>query len=321
MLQATSSSRAIAYSVAAQVSTPAGGTWLQVTPLHGQTVGTVTVSVNPTGLSQGIYSGSVLFMPTDTAVNSVAVPVTLIIGCQQGGCILQPNIIAVANGASFHPGGAPAAIMTIFGTHLSDAVYQAQSYPLPTMLGPTSVTANGIAAPLYYVSPTQINFEMPSGVPAGGVAVAVNNGAEVGPYASKDSLPQVSSLTAVHPGLFVTADHRASALNVDLTPHTAATPIPAGGYVILYFTGQGPVTPAVADGAPAPASPLSIINAPVQVNIGGKSAQVTYQGLAPGFAGLAQLNVIVPSGLTPGDQPVFVTINGLPSNAGLITVR
>ena len=42
---------------------------------------------------------------------------------------------------------------------------------------------------------------------------------------------------------------------------------------------------------------------------------------APGYAGLAQLNVIVPSGLSPGDQPVFVTINGVPSNAGVITVK
>jgi adhesin/invasin len=43
--------------------------------------------------------------------------------------------------------------------------------------------------------------------------------------------------------------------------------------------------------------------------------------VAPGFAGLAQINAIVPAGLTPGDQPVFVTINGVSSNSGLITVK
>jgi adhesin/invasin len=321
MLQATSSSRNIAYQAAGQMSTPPGGTWLQVTPPNGQTVGTVTVSANPAGLSHGIYSGSVLFTPTDTAVNSVAVPVTLIVGCQQGGCAPQPEVIATVNGASFHPGGSPAAIMTIFGNNLSDAVYAAQSYPLPTTLGPTSVTANGIAAPLYYVSPTQINFEMPSEVPAGGVSVVVNNGAETGMYSLKDSSAHISTLTGVQPGLFITSGNRIDALNADLTPHTAATPIPAGGSVILFLTGQGPVTPTVADGAPAPAMPLSIIDAPVQVVIGGQIAQVTYKGLAPGFAGLAQINAIVPSGLTPGDQVVFVTINGVPSNAGLITVQ
>jgi adhesin/invasin len=321
ILQATSSSRTIAYQVAEQVSSPSGGTWLQVTPLNGQTAGTVTVSVNPAGLSQGIYGGSVLFTPTDAAVNSVAVPVTLIVGCQQGGCTVQPDVIAAVNGASFHPGGSPGAIVTIFGNNLSDAVYAAQTYPLPTTLGPTSVTANGITAPLYYVSPTQINFQMPNGVPAGGVSVVVNNGAETGLYSVKDSAPHMSTLTEVQPGLFVTSGNRADALNTDLTPHTAFTPIPAGGSVILFLTGQGSVTPAVPDGAAAPAMPLSIIDAPVQVFIGGQSAQVTYQGLAPGFAGLAQINAIVPSGLTPGDQLVFVTINGVPSNAALITVQ
>ena len=42
---------------------------------------------------------------------------------------------------------------------------------------------------------------------------------------------------------------------------------------------------------------------------------------APGFAGLIQVNVQIPAGLASGDQPVFVTINGVPSNAGLITVK
>ena len=70
--------------------------------------------------------------------------------------------------------------------------------------------------------------------------------------------------------------------------------------MILYMTGEGPVSPPVPDGVPAPSSPLSTITTPVQVTIGGKPAQVTYQGLAPGLVGSAQLNVIVPAGLYAG---------------------
>jgi uncharacterized protein (TIGR03437 family) len=254
-------------------------------------------------------------------VNSVALPVTLIVGCGQGGCQLQPTILAVVNGASFQPGGAPRALMTIFGTNLSDAIYLASSYPLPTQLGPTSVTVNGIAAPLFFASPTQINFQMPGSSPTSAIQVVVNNQATVSSRALRASQGHSSALTAVDPGLFVTPDKRAAALNGDLSLHTAATPIPAGGSVILFATGEGPVTPAVADGAPAPVNPLSIIDAPVQVTIGGKSAQVTYQGLAPGYAGLAQINAIVPSGLIPGDQPLFIAITGVPSNSGVITVK
>ncbi len=320
-LNANSSSRTIAYSVSIQVSTPSGGSWLQVSASQGQTPGTVTVTANPANLANGVYDGSVLFIPTDNTVNSLAVPVTLIVGCGQGGCQLQPTILTVVNGASFQPGGAPRAIMTIFGTNLSDAIYLASSYPLPTLLGPTSVTVNGTAAPLFFASPTQINFQMPGGSPTSTIQVVVSNQATASSRALRASQGHASALTVVDPGLFVTPDKRASALNGDLSPHTAATPIPAGGSVILFMTGEGPVTPAVADGEPAPVNPLSIVNAPVQVTIGGASAQVTYQGLAPGYAGLAQINAIVPSGLMPGDQPVFITINGIPSNSGVITVK
>src|SRR5262249_29815104 len=83
-----------------------------------------------------------------------------------------PQLLADPSGPA---GGAPRAIMTIFGTNLSDKTYQATTFPLPTQLGPTWVMVNGVATPLFYVSPLQINFQMPSGVPATAVSVVVNN--------------------------------------------------------------------------------------------------------------------------------------------------
>ncbi len=319
-LQVDSTSRPIQYHVSVQTSSSSGQTWLQVSPAGGTTPGTVAVTANPAGLSNGIYDGALLFTPNEAGLPQVSTPVTLIVGCAQGGCQMQPNILSVVNGASFQPGGSPRAIMTISGTNLSDAVYQSTTPTLPTILGPTSVTVNGFPAPLFYVSPTQINFQMPSTAPLGKVIVKVTNAAG-SPRALPSSPLEGATLTQVDPGLFTNADKRAAALNGDSSVHTAATPIPAGGYVILYATGEGPVSPPVADGVPAPSSPLSIINGQVQVTIGGKPAQVAFQGLAPGLVGLAQINAIVPAGLTPGDQPVFITIDGVSSNTGLITVR
>jgi adhesin/invasin len=83
--------------------------------------------------------------------------------------------------------------------------------------------------------------------------VVVNNQAAAGARALRVSQPQISTLGAVNPG--------AAALNGDLWVHTAATPIPAGGYVILFLKAEGSVTPA---------APLSIINGTVQVTIGGQ---------------------------------------------------
>jgi adhesin/invasin len=281
-------------------------------------VGSVFVRVDLTGLGKGIYNGTVLLTPADSSINSVAIPVTLLVACGQGGCTGFPaTILGVVNGASFHPGGAPRAAMTIFGTNLSDATYQAPGYPLPTQLGPTSVTVNGSVVPLYYVSPTQINFQMPSGAPPTGVQVGVSNGFTQ----ARTAQDQTTTLTAVDPGVFTNAGNRAAALNQDLTAHTAATPQPAGATILLYTTGGSPISPTLPDGTAAPSSPLSLLTGNVQVSIGGKPAQVSYAGVAPGFAGLSQINLIVPAGLAAGDQPIFVTVNGVSSNAGLITVK
>jgi len=151
----------------------------------------------------------------------------------------------------------------------------------------------------------------------GGLVLA--SGAALGAPSSPLSLDPF--VTGVQPGLFIYQNRRAKALNQDLTVHTAKTPIAAGDYVSLFMTGMGATTPAVADGQPAPSSPLAVLNTPATATVGGLPAVVQFSGLAPGYAGLIQVNVQIPAGLAPGDQPIFVTVGGAPTNAGWITVK
>jgi adhesin/invasin len=311
-LSISSSGRTIAYRVTASVTSPSGSHWLQVGKTQGQTPDTIQVSVDVSGLTEGVYQGSVSLTPTEAGLSSVVVPVTLGLGP----AVQSPVIQSVTNAASFHPGGAPGALMSIFGSALSDATYYASSLPLPQTLGPTSITVNGVPAPIYYASPTQVNFQMPSGQPVATVQLVVHNSAL---KASSESYPV--ALTAVQPGLFTTPDGRAAALNQDFSLHSAATPQPAGTVMVFYLTGQGPTTPPVPDGTAAPVSPLSLVNGQVSAQIGGKPAEVVFAGLAPGFIGETQLNVRIPQGVDPGDRPVFITVDGVSSNAGVISVR
>ena len=163
-LRVTSSSAVIAYRATAEVDSPSGGTWLQISTGSGQTPAELQVNVVTANLSPGVYHGAVRFEPQNPGVNPIIVPVTLAIGCAQGGCLTEPLILSVVNGASFHPGGSPGAIMSIFGVNLSESTEQALSYPLPKELAGTTVRVDGAPVPLYYVSPKQVNFEMPSGV-------------------------------------------------------------------------------------------------------------------------------------------------------------
>jgi len=257
----------------------------------------------------------VTFIPDDASISPVSVPVTLVIGCGTSGCPPPaPAGVAVTNAASFHVGSSPGGAHTVFGSYLASSTQTAATHPLPTSLAGTSVLVNGIAAPLYFVSPSQINFQMPSATAPGSVPIVVMTNA-----GSSSGL--TSTVTPVQPGLFVNPNLRAKALNQDLTLHTPQTPIGAGGFVLLYLTGMGPTTPAVADGQPAPTNPLAVLSGSVSATVGGLPATVQFAGLAPGFAGLTQVNVQIPPGLSLGDQPVFVSVNGIPTNAGLVTVK
>jgi uncharacterized protein (TIGR03437 family) len=79
----------------------------------------------------------------------------------------------------------------------------------------------------------------------------------------------------------------------------------------------GPVENAPPTGAPAPASPLARTTATPEVRIGGQPAQVLYSGLAPGFAGLYQINAAIPAGVAAGAQPLTIATGGRSSTATL----
>ncbi|HEV8145506.1 MAG TPA: hypothetical protein VGP79_03960, partial [Bryobacteraceae bacterium] len=91
----------------------------------------------------------------------------------------------------------------------------------------------------------------------------------------------------------------------------ASAPAKAGDVLVIYSVGLGPVNPPLKSGNPAPLTFLEPITGTASVTIGGVPAKVEFAGLTPGFSGLYQVNVTVPTGITPGNQvPVTVSVNG-----------
>jgi uncharacterized protein (TIGR03437 family) len=210
-----------------------------------------------------------------------------------------PAIAAVSNGASFKATYAPGMILSVFGTNLASATESASSVPLPDSLASTSVTINGIAAPFYYASATQLNIQVPYEVPVGTTAVLSidSNG---------KTTTQAFTVAAAAPGIFTN--------DGILVPSSSAA---RGGVVSLYITGAGALSPVVATGsAPSSSTPLSDLPAPTQntvVTIGGVQAQIEFIGDTAGLVGVVQINVQVPSTLSTGTQQVVVTIGGVSS--------
>ena len=220
-----------------------------------------------------------------------------------------PTVGAVVNGASFKPGAAvaPGSLATVFGTGFAPQIY-ASTIPLPTRLSGVSVMVNGRPAPLVFVNETQINFELPLETPSGPATVLVEtNGVPSASYTFQ--------VQPVEPGLFVALN------NSDGSPNGAAHPASSGDFLVVYMTGQGPVSQVALDGIPTP-KPPPLFNAikPFSARIGPAAATVTFLGLSPGFVGLAQADVQVPQ-LAAGAYPLSITVGGVTSNNITITVK
>jgi uncharacterized protein (TIGR03437 family) len=230
-----------------------------------------------------------------------------------------PAIGGVSNAASGTARISPGALASIYGSGFGTSTFVADDgRPWPTSTTNfVSVQVNGAAVPLYYVSPGQINFQVPWATPTTGtvnVAVLVNGGS---------SNIAASPVGTAAPGLFY--DQVSGAAIVQNTPdyslNSASNPAPAGSTIVAYLTGSGPVSPAAKDGVPASTTSLVYVQASNSAAIGNQPAPVSFAGLAPGFIGLVQMNIVVPTGLAPGTYPLSVTIDGQTSNAAPITVK
>jgi len=220
---------------------------------------------------------------------------------------------AVVNAASYAPQLTPGALATVFGTTAA-ATTQA-SVPLPTTLGGIAVNVNGQPAPLLYVNPTQVNFQVPWETATGTAAITITAN---GFTSNSVSVP----VLAAAPGLFLQQQNPSQAVvqNSDYSLNGPSAPAKVGSTIIAYLTGSGPVSPSVQDGVPTPSSPLTNLTSSVSATIGSATATVSFAGLTPGFIGLVQMNVVIPSGLAAGNYPLKFTIGGQASNSGTVSV-
>jgi adhesin/invasin len=126
---------------------------------------------------------------------------------------------------------------------------------------------------------------------------------------------------AAAPGIFTLNSHAIVQNFKDFSLNGAGNPAKAGETIIAYLTGAGAVSPPVADGAAASSSPVSAVaSGSVTATIGSQSAEVSFAGLAPGFVGLWQVNIVVPAGITAGDLPMTVSVAGQTSNSAKVSV-
>jgi uncharacterized protein (TIGR03437 family) len=185
---------------------------------------------------------------------------------------------------------------------------------LPVQIDGVSVTVNGKPAYLYGISPTQVNILTPPDAISGLVPIQLtNNGAASSTFMAQ-AQAESPSFYVINGGPYVLATHADFSLIGPTTLYPGfSTPAQPGETIVVYATGFGPTSTPVVSGAISQSGTLPTLPA---VTIGGAPATVIFAGLvAPGQF---QFNMVVPSSLADGDQPMTATYNGLTTQAGTL---
>jgi uncharacterized protein (TIGR03437 family) len=274
---------------------------------------TVTATANPgfkfghwNGALSGSYPSGVVTIVTPSAVIAEMATVPYI----------APAGILNGVGPTPSTSVAPGSIISIFGQSLASVVQVGPTNPLSQSIAGTTVTINDSILPLMFISPTQINAQLPSSLPDGSYTLEVQNTGQ----------PEISGpLTVARnaPGLFssvVGTTAYIMAFHADGSMVSTTSPAAAGETISMLGTGFGPYQTPVLDGF-FPPVPSPLVNDAVTLSVGGVNPTPT-SSAAPGFIGVVSTQFQVPTGLPSGTSvPVLVTINGVDSNTVMLPIQ
>ncbi len=285
----------------------------QLVGLNGIATATLAVTGSQIGLDPVSQTSQTITATYKGASATVTAHVTLNALAASVGT--TPLISGSTNAGSFQQVYAPGMILSVFGTQLAaqanaptnPAVTNAVPFPY-TMAG-VAATIDGEAAPLWYVSTTQWNIQIPYETAPGTRTLVINNNGQ--------TTSQAITVAAAAPGVFTDANSNIA---------NGLSPVAAGQETVLYFTGAGAVSPPIASGlAPLPGTALNALPSPTQtttITVGGKPVTVPleFNAIIPGLVGVVQVNFTIPAGVPAGRQPVVISVGGVPSATVFLTV-
>ena len=301
-------------------SNPAGGVSFQYSPASPDAFYSQNTQVNITavpnpgfkflqwgGALSGTYpSGTITMTAPQTVIAQMnAVP------------YIPPAGVMNAVGSTPNSAVAPGSIISIYGQGLASGLAIGPTNPLSQSIGGVTVTVNSSILGLLFVSPQQINAQVPSNLPAGQYTLSVQVTGQA---------PVTANFTVARdaPGLFfntVNSQQYALALHADGSPVTSESPAAAGETISLLGTGFGPYSGTIVDGF-FPPNPAPELADSLSITVGGQTPVPTWSGAAADFVGVALTNFQVPSGLPSGSNAALnVTINGVASNTVMLPIQ
>jgi len=279
-------------------------------PTNTAGLSTPIVEAPLVGTASAAFTRTIAPLANQSAIVNLTVSGITVLPPNYDAAVAPPQINSVVNAADLTPNIAPGGLITLFGTGLSPVNMASSELPLPTALASSCLTVNGLPMPILFVSPNQVNAQMPFEAigdetlilwtPGG---TSDNYNLQVVPNApSVFQVPapgntMVPSVIRNDDGLLVTPSH----------------PIHrnANEALIIYITGLGATSPAVPSGMPGPSNPLAVALTEPSVTLGGIQLPLIYYGLAPGEVGVYQINVSVPRNVPEGLSVPLVISQGV----------
>ena len=223
--------------------------------------------------------------------------------------VASPSIDRIVNAADLTKPVAPGGLISIFGKNLSPVNLASSQMPLPTALGESCLTVNGVAVPVLFVSSEQINAQLPFQID-GNVTMILRTPGGIGNNYNLQVLPSAPSIFRTgQAGSDTSIPTVVREKNGELV--TLSNPIHPEDTITIFLTGMGNTFPAIEAGVPAPSDPLSTVIVSPVVDIAGVQLPVTYAGLSPGQVGVYQINATVPRNVKEGvSQNLRITQGG-----------
>jgi uncharacterized protein (TIGR03437 family) len=287
-------------------STSNPGTIEQVSLTTGATIQPVATVEAPilsttTNANGSVFTRSIAALPTQTSIIVLSTSGFTVLPWTYAASVAPPQISAVVSAADGVSPAAPGGLITLYGSQLSPTNLATSQIPVPTALANSCVTVNGQPIPLIFVSPTQVNAQMPFQA-VGDETVVVHTPGGISNNFNivvQPNAPAVFLSGVAGPQTNLPTVIRLS--NGLLA--TDSNPVHPGDTLVIYVTGLGQTNPTGVTGYPAPGSPLASALILPSVTLGGMNLSVGYAGLAPGEVGVYQINVTV-----PGNTPTGISL-------------
>src|ERR1022692_3821265 len=283
-------------------------------PLPPNAAGSSSAATFPTGSGSGAsvtmsFLRSLAPLYDRSAVISLSVSGFTVLPWNYAAAVAAPKITALVNAADGTLPVAPGGLISVYGQQMSPVNLATSEIPLPTALGESCLTVNGVAVPVLFVSSQQINGQLPFNVDGnaqmtlrtpGGISDNFN-------FSILPAAPSVFRSGVAGPDTGIPTITRAD--NGQLI--TPTNPVHPGDSIVIWATGLGHTSPAIDSGLPAPSDPLPFAVIHPIVTLGGVGLDILYAGLTPGSVGLNQINATVPKSVPLGlSLPLVISQGG-----------